>query len=118
MLSEKKKRSLNMGYLKRNISCDAYLLNELLETDAEDYINCLRMNEQTFNMLLTKVPPYIKKEYTLEGGNLTKTETYCYAEVLSNRQELRGYEVFYETISPVIRENDNGNLRSDNKGVE
>ena len=25
-------------YLKRNISCDAHLLNELLETDVEDYI--------------------------------------------------------------------------------
>jgi hypothetical protein len=28
-------------YLKRNISCDAHLLNELLETNAENYINCL-----------------------------------------------------------------------------
>jgi hypothetical protein len=37
MLSEKKKRTRKMWskkwYLKRNISCDAYLLNELLETD-------------------------------------------------------------------------------------
>jgi hypothetical protein len=37
MLSEKKKRKLKMcskkWYLKRNISCDAHLLNELLETD-------------------------------------------------------------------------------------
>jgi hypothetical protein len=40
MLSEKmkkKKRELKMWskkwYLKRNISCDAHLLNELLETD-------------------------------------------------------------------------------------
>ena len=37
MLSEKKKRKRKMWskkwYLKRNISCDAYLLNELLETD-------------------------------------------------------------------------------------
>ena len=37
MLSEKKKRKRKMGskkwYLKRNISCDAHLLNELLETD-------------------------------------------------------------------------------------
>jgi hypothetical protein len=36
-LSEKKKRKRKMWskklYLKRNISCDAYLLNELLETD-------------------------------------------------------------------------------------
>jgi len=37
MLSEKKKRNRRMWskkwYLKRNISCDAHLLNELLETD-------------------------------------------------------------------------------------
>jgi hypothetical protein len=37
MLSEKKKRKRKMcnkkWHLKRNISCDAYLLNELLETD-------------------------------------------------------------------------------------
>ena len=37
MLSEKKKRKRKMWsrewYLERNISCDAYLLNELLETD-------------------------------------------------------------------------------------
>jgi cobalamin biosynthesis protein CbiD len=37
MLSEKKKRKHKMcskkWYLKRNISCDAHLLNELLETD-------------------------------------------------------------------------------------
>jgi len=37
MLSEKKKRKRKMWskkwYLKRNVSCDAYLLNELLETD-------------------------------------------------------------------------------------
>jgi hypothetical protein len=37
MLSEKKKRKRKMWskkwYLKRNISCNAYLLNELLETD-------------------------------------------------------------------------------------
>ena len=56
MLSEKKKRKRKMWskkwYLKRNISCDAHLLNELLETDVEDYINYLRMNEQTFNMLM------------------------------------------------------------------
>jgi len=36
MLSEKKKRKLKMRnkkwYLKRNISCDAYLLNDLVET--------------------------------------------------------------------------------------
>ena len=38
MLSEKKKRKRKMWskkcYLKRNISCDAHLLNELLEMDA------------------------------------------------------------------------------------
>jgi len=43
-LSEKKKRKRKMWskkwYLKRNISCDAHLLNELLDTDVEDYINC------------------------------------------------------------------------------
>ena len=37
MLSEKKKRKSKMWskkwYLKRNISCDVHLLNELLETD-------------------------------------------------------------------------------------
>jgi hypothetical protein len=37
MLSEKRKIKHKMWskkwYLKRNISCDAYLLNELLETD-------------------------------------------------------------------------------------
>jgi len=37
MLSEKKKRKRKMWskkcYMKRNISCDAHLLNELLETD-------------------------------------------------------------------------------------
>ena len=48
MLSEKKKRKLCMWgkkwYLKWNISCDADLLNELLETDVENYINlCLEM---------------------------------------------------------------------------
>jgi len=39
MLSEKKKRKRKMWskkwYLKRNISCDAHLLKELLETDVE-----------------------------------------------------------------------------------
>jgi len=38
MSSEKKKRKRKMWskkwYLKMNISCDAHLLNELLETDA------------------------------------------------------------------------------------
>jgi hypothetical protein len=48
MLSEKKKIKRKMWrkkwYLKRNISCDAHVLNELLETDVEDYINlCLEM---------------------------------------------------------------------------
>jgi len=35
MLSEKKKRKMwsKKWYLKKNISCDAHLLNELLETD-------------------------------------------------------------------------------------
>ena len=37
MLSEKKKRKRKMWgkkwYLKRNMSCDVHLLNELLETD-------------------------------------------------------------------------------------
>ena len=45
MLSEKKKRKRKMWskklYLKRNISRDAHLLNELLETDVEIYINYL-----------------------------------------------------------------------------
>ena len=46
MLSEKKKKCKMFSkkwYLKRNISCDAHLLNELLETDVED-INYSRMN--------------------------------------------------------------------------
>ena len=48
MLSEKKKRKRKMWskkwYLKKNVSCDAHLMNELLETDVEDYINlCLEM---------------------------------------------------------------------------
>ena len=47
MLSEKKKRKCKMWskkwYLKRNVSCDVQLLNELLETDAEDYINYFSM---------------------------------------------------------------------------
>jgi hypothetical protein len=48
MLSEKKKRKRKMlsqkWYLERNISCDVHLLNELLETDVEGYINlCLEM---------------------------------------------------------------------------
>jgi hypothetical protein len=45
MLTEKKKRRRKMWskkwYLKRNISCDAQLLNELLETDVES--ECLEM---------------------------------------------------------------------------
>jgi len=43
MLSEKKKRKRKMWskkwHLKRNISCDAHLLNELLETYIEVYVN-------------------------------------------------------------------------------
>ena len=43
MLSEEKKRKRKMWskkwYLKKNISCDAHLMNELLETDAEGYMN-------------------------------------------------------------------------------
>jgi len=43
MLSEKKKRKRKMWSkkwpLKRNTSCDANLLNDLLETDGEDCIN-------------------------------------------------------------------------------
>jgi hypothetical protein len=49
MLSKKKKRKCKMWskkcYLKRNISCDAHLLNELVEMDVENYINYLRMND-------------------------------------------------------------------------
>jgi hypothetical protein len=45
MLSEKKKRKRKIWskkwYLKRNISCDSHLLNELLETDFE--VECLEM---------------------------------------------------------------------------
>jgi len=43
ILSKKKKRKHKMWsekwYLKRNILCDAHLLNELLETDVENYVN-------------------------------------------------------------------------------
>jgi hypothetical protein len=43
MLSEKKKRKRKMWskkwYLKRNMSCDARLLNELLETDVPYDVN-------------------------------------------------------------------------------
>jgi hypothetical protein len=46
MLFEKKKRKRKMWskkwYLKRNISSDVHLLNELLETEVENYINYLR----------------------------------------------------------------------------
>jgi len=39
MLSEKEKRKRKVWskklYLKRNVSCDAHLLNELLETDCD-----------------------------------------------------------------------------------
>ena len=49
MLSGNKKRKCKMWrkkwYLKWNISCDAHLPNELLETDVENYINYLRMND-------------------------------------------------------------------------
>jgi hypothetical protein len=45
MLSEKNKRKSKLWskkwYLKRNISCDAHLLNEFLETDVE--VECLEM---------------------------------------------------------------------------
>jgi hypothetical protein len=45
MFPEKKKIKRKMWskkwYLKRNISCDAHLLNELLETDVED--DCLEI---------------------------------------------------------------------------
>jgi hypothetical protein len=47
MLSEKKKRKRKMWskkwYLKRNVSCDAHLLNELLETDVPAKRTCLQM---------------------------------------------------------------------------
>jgi hypothetical protein len=45
MLSEERKRNSKMWskkwYLKRNISCNVYLLNGLLETDVE--VECLEM---------------------------------------------------------------------------
>jgi hypothetical protein len=54
MLSEKQKRKRKMWskkwYLKRNISCDAHLLNELLETDVEDEMMpswCRQVTEET-----------------------------------------------------------------------
>jgi len=54
----------------------------------------------------------------LEEGSLTETETYRRAQILSYRQKLRGYEVLNDNISPIIRENHNGNSSCDNKGVE
>jgi hypothetical protein len=54
MLSEKKRRKRKLwskkSYLKINISCDAHLLDELLEMDAENYINSLRKDEQTLKL--------------------------------------------------------------------
>ena len=45
MLYEKKERKRKMWskkwYLKRNASCDAHLLNELLETDAEEFLEMM-----------------------------------------------------------------------------
>jgi len=56
ILSENKKRKRKMWskkwYLKKNISCGALMLNELLETNVVVYINYLRMTEQSFNMLV------------------------------------------------------------------
>jgi hypothetical protein len=47
MLPEKKRKRKMWSkkwYLKRNTPCDVHLLNELPETDVEDYINlCLEM---------------------------------------------------------------------------
>jgi hypothetical protein len=50
MLSEKKKKRKmwsNKWYLKRNISCDAHLLNELLETECPEMTPscCRQVNE-------------------------------------------------------------------------
>ena len=44
MLSEKRKRKMwsKKWYLKRNVSCDAHLLNELLEGDVEDELSLCR----------------------------------------------------------------------------
>ena len=68
MLSEKKKRKRKMcskkWYLKRNISCDAHLLNELLGTDVEYYINNLRMNEQTKIVLRPALLPVKTAQFT------------------------------------------------------
>jgi hypothetical protein len=47
MLSEKRKRKMwsKKWYLKRNVSCDAHLLNELLEGDVEDELSwCRQVN--------------------------------------------------------------------------
>ena len=51
-------------YLESNISCDVQLLNELLETDVEDYVKYLKMNEQPLNTLLTKMSPYVQNNNT------------------------------------------------------
>ena len=68
MLSEKKTRKRKMcstkWYLESNISCDVQLLNELLETDVEDYVKYLKMNEQPLNTLLTKMSPYVQNNNT------------------------------------------------------
>jgi len=45
MLSEKKRKRKMWSknwYLKRNISCDAHLLNELLEADCFEMSSCCR----------------------------------------------------------------------------
>jgi hypothetical protein len=68
MLSEKKKRKGKMlskkWYLKRNISCDAHLLTEILETDVEHYINNFRMNEQTKTVLRPALLPVKTAQFT------------------------------------------------------
>jgi hypothetical protein len=50
ILSEKRKRLRKIWskkwYLKRNISCDAHPLNELVETDVE--VECLEMMQSWF----------------------------------------------------------------------
>ena len=56
MLSEKKKRKRKMWskklYLKRNISCDARLLNELLETEYPEMMPswCRKVNRENYGI--------------------------------------------------------------------
>ena len=52
-------------YLQRGVSSHISLLKEINETNPEDYKNYFRMNNETFNDLLSLVKDYIVKQNTL-----------------------------------------------------